>query len=437
MWLTEKIRGWFTPKADALSDLLNPTAWLQDWAMGRGTLAGVHVTPARSMTLPTYYNCIRIISEDIGKLPLITYRRLEPRGKERAPSHPLYRLLHDAPNDDMEAMTFRETLMHHALAWGNGYALIDRDTRMQPIALNPVHPSRVVVRRDDNGLLVYDIYGGELLPGSLLQMVYRVRSDDMIHLRGLSPDGIVGYSVVQFAAESLGLSLAAQTFGAAFFGNGAAMSGVLEHPGKLSDTAAKHLRESFETVYSGPQNAGKVGILEEGMKYARLGIPPDDAQFLETRQFQNDEICRWFRLQPDKNGNYEFMTYSNIEQSTINHGTDTLMPWTVRFEQQLNRKLFGIGSAYFCEHAMQGIMRGDQAARSAFYKELFGMAALSPDDVRELENMSPIGPGGDRYFIASNNYSPLDQVIAEPDATPEPEDNGAFVPTIPGRNGHG
>jgi HK97 family phage portal protein len=435
LWAT--IRGWFTPKASAISDLLHPTAWLRDWAMGRTTLAGVNVTPASAMTLPTYYACIRAISEDIGKLPLITYRRLEPRGKERDPSHPLYALLHDAPNDDMEAMTFRETLTQYALAWGNGYALIDRDSRMQPIALHPVHPSRVVVRRDDDGLLVYDIYGGELLPGAVLDQVYRVRSDDMIHIRGLAAEGIVGYSVAQLAAESLGLSLAAQTFGAAFFGNGAAMSGVLEHPGKLSDQAAKHLRESFESVYSGPQNAGKVGILEEGMKYARLGIPPDDAQFLETRLFQVRDVCRWFRFPLHKAGDLEFATYTNIEQQSIEYVTDTLMPWCVRFEQQINRKLFGIRSEYFCEHALQGLLRGDMAARGEFYTRMFGMAALSPNDIRELENASPIGPEGDNYFIQSNNHTPIKQVVEG--NTHDAPAQLPFAPQLPvqnGANGH-
>ena len=426
------LRNWFAPKATAISALLHPTAWLQDWALGRRTLAGVHVTPASAMTLPTYWACIRAISEDIGKLPLLTYRRLDPRGKERAPEHPLYALLHDAPNDDMESMTFRETLTHYALAWGNGYALIDRDSRLTPSALTPVHPSRVVVRRDDTGLLVYDIYGGDNVPGSVGVQWYRVRSDDMVHIRGLGAEGITGYSVAQLAAESLGLSLAAQTFGAAFFGNGAAMGGVLEHPGKLSDQAAKHLRESFESVYSGPENAGKVAILEEGMKYARLAIPPNDAQFLETRLFQVRDICRWFRVPLHKVGDLEFATYTNIEQQAIEYVTDTLMPWCVRWEQQLQRKLFGIQSSYFCEHALQGLMRGDQAARSQFYTSLFGVGVFSPNDIRELENMSPIGPEGDEYFIASNNMTTLKKVV---EMAEEPVTPVSFPPTPPGPNG--
>lgn len=426
------IRNWFAPKATAISDLLHPTAWLQDWALGRRTLAGVHVTPASAMTLPTYWACIRAISEDIGKLPLLTYRRIDPRGKERAPDHPLYSLLHDAPNDDMESMTFRETLTHYALAWGNGYALIDRDSRLTPVALHPIHPSRVVVRRDDQDRLVYDVYGGELLPGAPLEQVYRVRSDDMLHVRGLGAEGITGYSIAQLAAESLGLSLATQTFGAAFFGNGAAMGGILEHPGKLSDQAAKHLRESFESVYSGPENAGKVAILEEGMKYARLAIPPDDAQFLETRLFQVRDICRWFRVPLHKVGDLEFATYTNIEQQAIEYVQDTLLPWCVRWEQQLQRKLFGIQSSYFCEHALQGLMRGDQAARSQFYTSLFGVGVFSPNDIRELENMSPIGPEGDEYFIASNNMTTLKNVVAMAE---EPVPTVPFAPTQPGQNG--
>lgn len=433
MSLITTIRTWFAPKASAISDLLHPTAWLQDWALGRRTLAGVHVTPASAMTLPAYFAGLRAISEDIGKLPLHVYRKLTPRGKERAPDHPLYALLHDAPNDDMGAMTFRETLTHYALAWGNGYAVIDRDGRLTPTALLPVHPSRVVVRRDDNGMLVYDVYGGENVPGSPGVQWYRVREDDMLHIRGLGAEGILGYSVVQLAAESLGLSLAAQTFGAAFFGNGAAMGGVLEHPAKLSDMAAKHLRESFASVYSGPENAGKVAILEEGMKYARLGIPPDDAQFLETRLFQVREVARWLRIPPHKLGDLEFATYTNIEQQAIEYVTDTLQPWCVRWEQECQIKLFGINSDFFCEHALQGLMRGDQAARSQFYTSLFGVGVFSPNDIRELENMSPIGPEGDEYFIASNNMTTLKQVVEQAE-NPQPA-MMPVTPTQPGRNG--
>lgn len=432
MWLTDTLRGWFAPKAST-SDLQHPSPWLREWALGRTTLAGVPINPTSAMTLPTYYACIRAISEDIGKLPLLTYRRRDPRGKERASDHPLYALLHDAPNDDMEAMTFRETLTQYALAWGNGYALIDRDSRMQAVALHPVHPSRVLIRRNDEGDLVYDVYGSEFLPGSPLTNMYRVRSDDMLHIRGLGAEGVSGYSVAQLAAESLGLSLAAQTFGAAFFGNGAAMSGVLQHPGKLSDQAAKHLRESFESVYSGPQNSGKVGILEEGMQYSRMAIPPNDAQFLETRLFQVREVCRWFRLPPHKCGDLEFATYTNIEQQAIEYVTDTLMPWTVRFEQQFNRKLFGINSEFFCEHALQGLLRGDMAARAEFYTRMFGMGALSPNDIRELENASPIGPEGDEYFIAGNNMIPIKQAIQRAEEPTQAQ--APFAPQVPGRNG--
>ena len=435
MAFLDRLRGWLQPKAQATSDLQQPSPWLRDWAMGNKTLAGVYVNPQSSMALPTYYACIRAIAEDIGKLPLFTYRRLEPRGKERASTHPLYALLHDAPNDDMESMTFRETLTHHALAWGNGYALIDRDTRMQPVALLPIHPSRVVVRRNDRGLLVYDVYGGESLPGSSLTNMYRVQAEDMLHLRGLGSDGIVGYSVAQIAAESLGLSLATQTFGAAFFGNGAAMGGVLEHPGKLSDQAAKHLRESFEGVYSGPQNAGKVGILEEGMKYERLSIPPNDAQFLETRLFQVRDVARWFRMPLHKINDLEFATYTNIEQQAIEYVVDTLQPWCVRWEQQLQRKLFGVRSTYFCEHALQGLMRGDQAARASFYKDMFGIGGLSPNDIRDLENLNPMGPEGDLYFVATNNFTPLDQVAQAGVEETEEESRAPFPVTVPGQNG--
>ncbi len=437
MSLWGRLTGWIRPRADFLSDVRHPTAWLTNWALGSVTQAGVRVNPQSAMGLSAYYACLRNISEDIGKLPLLTYRRLVPRGKERLPQHWAYGLLHDAPNDDMTAMTFRETLTHHALAWGNGYAEIVRDGGGIPRELYPIHPSRVCLRRDEQRRLVYDIYGtdGIYSTAGVNAQVVRLRQENMLHVKGLGNDGYEGYSVLRLAAESLGLTLAAQTFGAAFFGNGASLGGVLEHPKTLSPEGQKLLRESWQSVYGGSWNAGKTAILEEGMTYRRLGIPPEEAQFLETRQFQVREVCRWFRMPPHKIQDLADAKYANIEQQALEYVVDTLMPWLVRWEQELKRKLFEDKPDVFAEHLILGLLRGDQAARAAYMKELFGMAMLSPNDGRELENMNPIGPGGDKYFIASNNYTPIDQVVRQETAMPEPTPQ-PFVPTMPSRNGH-
>lgn len=448
MALWDRLTAWLRPRADFMSDLRHPTAWLTNWAQGGKTLAGTYVSPDGAMALAAYYACLRAISEDVAKLPLITYRRLKPRGKERAPDHPLYMLLHDFPNPDMESMTFRETLTAHALAWGNGYAEIERDSFGDAIALHPIHPSRVTPRRNDQGAIVYDVSGSELVIGGQWFNVVRLRAENMVHVRGLGAEGLGGYSVARLAAESLGVTLAAQNFGAAFFGNGAFLSGVLEHPGKLSDMAAKHLRESWSEVYAGPANAGKPGILEEGMKWQQLGIPPEQGQFLETRQFQVIEVCRWFRVPPHKIQDLSGAKYANIEQQNLEYVTDTLMPWLTRWEQQLKRKLFGDDVEYFAEHLVLGLLRGDQTARAAYYKTRFDLATLSPDDIRELENENPLPAserGGTMYFLAANNYQPLRFVaqggndepedIEEAETEAEGLEDRVLIPVVPGHNG--
>lgn len=433
LWST--LTSWIRPSAAETSRLTNPDPWLMTWAGGRTTTAGVPVSPQGAMALSTYYDCIRIISEDVGKLPLNVYERLDPRGKRLAREHPLSPLLHDSPNGDMGAMTFRETLTSHMLGWGNGYAEILRTGRAQVAGFQVIHPSRVMVRRAPDGTLAYDVYGGDDLPGTQPTGWRRVPGINMLHVHGLGPDGITGYSVAQLAAESLGLSLAADRFGASFFGDDATPSGILTHPQRLSQPAQENLRKSWEERH---QNSHKMAVLEEGMTWQTMTIPPEQGQFIETRGFQVREICRWFRIPPPKVGDYEFATYNNFEQSSIDYVVDTLTPHLVRWEQELHRKLFGETSDYFAEHQVQGLLRGDQHARSQFYKELFGMGSLSPNDICEFENLAqiPDEDGGNARFIATNNYSTLASVVNASTAPDALEESSVFVPTPPTRNGH-
>lgn len=385
-----------TSGSGSVSDLLNPQLWLVDAMGGGATSAGVKVTPQTAMGLSAYFAAIRAISEDVGKLPLIVYRQLDPRGKDRLRDHPAYDLLHTAPNDWMSAITFRETLTAWALGWGNGYAEIQRDrgVRGAPKRLLPLHPKCVTVRQTDKGTIYYEYRYGATQK--------TIPAEAMLHLHGLGDDGIQGYSVATIGAESMGLSLAAQTFGAAFFGNGSSMGGVLKHPEVLSEKALQHLRDTWSSLYTGAYNAGKPAILEEGMTWERIGIPPDDAQFLETRQLQVEEIARWFRIPPHKIQHLLRATFSNIESQNIEYVVDTLTPWLVRWEQELKRKLFAEEDDVFAEHVVAGLLRGDHAARGVYYREQFFIGALSQNDIRELENRNPIGPDGDVYYVPSN-----------------------------------
>jgi HK97 family phage portal protein len=392
------------------------------------------MTADTALSLATYYACVRNISEDIGKLPLLTYRRLTPRGKERAPEHPRYALLHDAPNTDMSAMDLKQLLTFWALSWGNGYAEIVRDGRGEIVSLFPIHPSRVTPRRDETHQLVYDISTAAFTLDRRAFTGIRLQQEEVFHLKGFSADGLSGYSVFRIGAESLGLARAAQTFGAAFFGNGARLSGILEHPGTLSDAALRHLKDDFTAQYGGPENAGKTGILEEGMKYVRLGIPPEEAQYLETRRFEVEDIARWFRMPLHKIQDLTNAHFSNIEEQNLEYVSDTLLPWMVRWEQESKRKLFQDEPDIFAEFLVLGLLRGDQAKRSEYYVKRFGLGTLSPDDIRELENENPLPDGqGSEYFIASNNYTPLKAALrmTEP-SSPAPQ---PFPPTPPARNG--
>jgi HK97 family phage portal protein len=385
-----------TRAAVSTSDLWNPRLWLKKWAEGGvGTAAGMEVSPTTAMGLSGYYGAMRAIAEDIGKLPLITYKRLDPKGKERAAEHSLFRLLHDFPNPNMESMTFRETLTHWTLGWGNGYAEIERNGLNVPTALYPIHPSRVIVEDKDARNIYYNVLNDDY---TRVQVPQR----DMFHVRGLGAYGLYGYSVARVAAESIGVNLAAQSFGAAFFGNGTHLAGVLEHPGTLDPDGLKSLRESWADMNAGVANAYKPGILEEGMTWKRIGIPPEEAQFIESRQFGVEEMARWFRIPPHKIQHLLRATFSNIDAQNIEYVTDTLLPWITRWEQQIQRKLFGEEEEeYFAEHLVVALLRGDLKTQAEYYAKLQERGVLSINEIREAENRNPI-EGGDKHFIGVN-----------------------------------
>lgn len=383
-------RSIFAATSD-VSDFLNPKLWLTDSFGGRRTASGEAVGPVSAMGLSAYFGAIRVLSEDVGKLPLIVYKRLDPRGKERDKSSPAYKLLHDAPNDEMSAMTFRELLTQYALGHGNGYAMIEMDGGT-PTALIPIHPARVTPRRED-GRIVYRVRQSG--------MPEQIEADEMLHIRGMGDD-LCGYSICRLAAESIGVGLATQKFGGAYFGNGMTMSGVLTHPGNLGEKALANLKKSMKEMYAGSENAFNVFVAEEGMKWEKMSVPPDEAQFIETRQFQVEEICRWFRMPPHKVQHLLRATFNNIEQQSIEYVTDTLMPWLVRWEQEINRKLMPRDGETFAEHLVNGLLRGDAVTRATYYTQRFRIGTLSQNDIRELENENPIGEEGDKYMVSGD-----------------------------------
>ncbi len=358
------------------------------------TSSGKTVNERTAMQTAAVYACVRVLAEAIASLPLHTYR-YNSNGKEKAIDHSLYQLLHDEPNPEMTSFVFRETLMGHLLIWGNAYAQIIRDGRGKVVALYPLMPDKMKVDRKENGELYY-LYNKE---GTL----YPLRSDEVLHIPGLGFDGLVGYSPIAMAKNAIGMAIATEEYGAAFFANGANPGGVLEHPGVVKDPSK--IRESWNNLYQGSKNAHRIAVLEEGMKFQSIGIPPEQAQFLETRKFQINEIARIFRVPPHMIGDLDKSSFSNIEQQSLEFVMYTLDPWVTRWEQAIQRSLFTKNEKqeYFVKFNVNGLLRGDYQSRMAGYAVGRQNGWLSADDIRELEDMNKLPEGiGNRYLVNGN-----------------------------------
>lgn len=378
--------------------------------MGRSS-AGTVVNEQTAMQLTAVYACVRVLAESVAVLPLHLYE-YDGAGKKKAVDHPLYRLMHDQPNPEMTSFIFRETMMTHLLLSGNAYAHKIFNQRGELIALYPLMPNRMSVERGADGNIIYrytylddDAEGG-----------YRVavlNRDEVFHIPGLGFNGLVGFSPIAMAKNALGMGMAAEEFGSKFFANGAQPSGALEHPGTLKD--AEKLRRSWQAAFGGSSNSNKVAVLEEGLKYHQISIPPDQAQFLETRKFQVSEIARIYRVPPHMIGDLERSSFSNIEHQSIEFVMYTLNSWMVRWEQAMFSDLLSERDRkkYFWKFNADGLMRGDYLSRMNGYAIARQNGWLSTDDIREFENMDklPEGAGGDLYLI-NGNMLPLNMAGA-------------------------
>jgi len=390
--------------------------------LGNST-SGKQVTERSAMQMTAVYSCVRILAEAVAGLPLHLYRYTEAGGKEKALDHPLYRLLHDEPNPEMSSFVFRETLMTHLLLWGNAYSQIIRNGKGEVIALYPLMPNRMTVDRDDSGQLYYQYTTVPEEAPTMEGTTVDLHPSDVLHIPGLGFDGLVGYSPIAMAKNSIGMAIACEEYGAKFFANGAAPGGVLEHPGTIKDP--QRVRESWQSTFGGTGNANKIAVLEEGMKYTPISISPEQAQFLETRKFQINEIARIFRVPPHMVGDLEKSSFSNIEQQSMEFVKYTLDPWVIRWEQSLQRALLGFGEKekYFFKFNLEGLLRGDYQSRMNGYAIGRQNGWMSANDIRELENLDriPAEEGGDLYLI-NGNMLPM-------------RDAGAFanISNIPGK----
>ena len=375
--------------------------------MGSST-SGKRVNERSAMQMTAVYSCVRILSEAVAGLPLHLYQYTDRGSKEKAVDNPLYFLLHDEPNTEMTSFVFRETLMTHLLLWGNAYSQIIRNGKGEVVGLYPLMPDRMTVNRDEKGRLYYEYMVSSDDAKTLKGGTVRLSPYDVLHIPGLGFDGLAGYSPIAMAKNAIGLAIAAEEYGSKFYANGATPSGILEYPGTVKEP--DKVRESWNAGFGGSSNAHKIAVLEEGMKYTPISISPNEAQFLETRKFQINEIARIFRVPPHMVGDLEKSSFSNIEQQSLEFVKYTLEPWLVRWEQAMQRSLIPQDgkSKYFIKFNVDGLLRGDYQSRMQGYATARQNGWMSANDIRELENLDriPAEDGGDLYLI-NGNMMPL------------------------------
>lgn len=388
----------------AFRNLERPPKWLDEALGVTESATGVNVTEENSLKFSAVWSAVNLLSTSVAILPAHLFRR-EGGGKVIERSHPVYRLIHESPNEKMTAFTFKQTLMTSVLLWGNAYVMIAKDKDERPVSLSILHPADVIVMVKEK--VWYKVSGRENL----------VPSRNMIHVMGFSLDGVTGKSPIQVAKDAVGLGMAAERFGGLFFKQGANSELALEVPASLTDEQYTRLKNSFSKRAGGLENSHSPMILEGGMKAQQLTIPPDQAQFIQTRNFQINEIARIFNVPPHMIGDLERSTNNNIEQQSIQYVQYSLMPWVKRIEEELTRKLLYEAEKpdYFIEFNMDGLLRGDAKARSEYYRTLWNIGAINNNEIRSRENMNPY-EGGDEYFVPVNTV-PLSKLNEVQDQT--------------------
>ena len=359
--------------------LQNPAPWLYEVLGSSPGAAGITVNERTANELPAVWACITVLAKSIAQMPLTLFLGKD-RGRDPALAHPLYRVLRDRPNPEMTAFTWKELSQAHLASWGNAYSAIERNGRGDVTELWPLPPDATAPRRMAAELVYDTVIGGKSLT---------LPARDVLHIRGLGYDGLIGWSPIRCQREALGWSIATQRFSSRFFGNGATLQGVLEHPGTVRDK--EELRKDWQKIYGGTENAFKTAVLEQGMKYSRIGIPPEDAQFVETRKLQRSEIATIFQVPMHFLGDPN-TKYANREQESIDFVVYSLGAWCARWEQEINFKLLRPAeqTRYFVKFNTNALMRGDHASRSTFYKAGINDGWMTRNEARELEDLNPL-----------------------------------------------
>lgn len=362
--------------------------------------AGAFVNEQTAMQTAAVHACVRVIAEAVASLPLNVYR-YEDRATRIVPDHPLFMLLKNAPNPEMTSFSFREALMTHLLLHGNAYAQIVRNGSGRVQALYPLLPDKMDVSRSSSGEIYYTYWRDRDESGGGDGEMITLRKDQVLHIPGLSFNGLVGLSPIALARNSIGIAAATEEYGAAFFKNGATPGGLLEVPGPV--TNPDKIRETWDSVYKGANNANRLAVMSDGMKFHVVSVPPNEAQFLETRKFQLAEIARIFRVPLHLVGDLDKSSFSNIEQQSMEFVKYTLEPWVVRWEQALWQALLlpGEQATHFIKFNLDGLLRGDYETRMNGYATGIQNGFLCPNDIRRLENHNeiPVEDGGDNFMV--------------------------------------
>jgi len=381
---------------------------------GNANTTGRPVTPATAVGSTAVWAAVRIISESIATLPLRVYERRNG-GRVIATEHPLYPILHDRPNPRQTAVEYREQQLASLLLWGNAYTWIDRYPSGRPRYLWPIRPDRVTARIDvatENDPVPSLVYVVSTHDGG--QRVYS--ADEILHVRGLSSDGLMGLSPIAVHRDAVGLEQAEREFAGRFFGNNGRPGGVLKVAGRLSNDAAVRLKQSWETAHRGLENAHRVAVLEEGIEWQSMGMPLQDAQFVEQRRFSIEEIARIFRVPLHLMGDLQRATYSNIEHQSIEFVVHTIRPWCVRLEQAYATLLYpSERQALYVEHSVDALLRGDIKSRYDAYAVARQWGWLSVNEIRALENLNSVGVDGDS-LIQPLNFGPMAGPVPLPNA---------------------
>jgi HK97 family phage portal protein len=360
--------------------------------VGAESLSGIRVTPALALQVSTVFACVKVTAETMGTLPCPVYERVSDREKRRAVETPEYKLLNVAPNAWQSPYDFKENLTAWASLHGGGFAIkIPDPTGLTTGELDPVHPSLVRVEKLPSRRLRYWIRQPSGTEKPYVQ-------GEILHIRGFAPDGLTGANLSHSARDAIALARALEAFASRYFANDTTVGLVIEHPGKLGPDGIKNVRESFVGPHGGVMNAWRPKVLEEGMKLHRLESKAKDAQLTEGRLHQVIEICRFFRMPPHKVAHLINATFINIEHQAIEFVQDTITPWAVRWEEAITRDIILDDERYFAEFLLTALLRGDNAARSTYYRERFNIGTLSRNEIRALENENPI-EGGDTYYI--------------------------------------